>query len=92
MKYYLPALLLLIMATGARTMFHAAYNGMAVEHEFAPNAATSFYMIFSLWYVLLMIVDIILMRNKDLKGRNIYVALLSVAVFAPIIYMLVSKQ
>ena len=55
MKFYLIALLLIIMGAGARSMFEVAYQGMALEHGATPNPETYFYIFIALWYVLMMV-------------------------------------
>ena len=92
MKYYLIALLLVIMGAGARTMFEIAYQGMALEHGSSPNPETYFYIFLALWYVLMMVADILLLTRKNMKFRNVLVALFSVGVLAPIIYMLINSK
>ena len=89
MKYYLIALLLIIMGAGARTMFEIAYQGMALEHDAAPNPKTYFYIFMALWFVLMMVADILLLTNKTIKFRNALVASLSIGVLGPIVYMLI---
>ena len=92
MKYYLLALLFLIMGGGAYTMFKIAYQGMALEHDAAPNPITYFYIFTALWFVLMMVADILLLTNKTLKYRNALVAALSIGVLAPIAYMLIFSK
>ena len=92
MKYYLIALLLIIMGAGARTMFEIAYQGMALEHGSSPNPETYFYIFLALWYVLMMVADILLLTRKNMKFRNAFVALFSVGVLGPIIYMLINSK
>ena len=90
-KIYLIILLIVIMGAGARTMFEIAYHGMAFEHGASPNAETYPFIAVALWYVVMMVLDVMLIRNKNLKGRNVYIGLLSVAVFVPAIYMFMTK-
>ena len=92
MKYYLIALLLVIMGAGARTMFEIAYQGMALEHAAAPNPETYFYIFMALWFVLMMVADILLLTNKNLKFRNALIAIFSVGVVGPIAYMLINSK
>ena len=92
MKYYLIALLVIIMGAGARTMFEIAYQGMALEHDAAPNPKTYFYIFMALWFVLMMVADILLLTNKKLKHKNALVGLFTVGVFVPIIYMLINSK
>jgi hypothetical protein len=92
MKYYLIILLLIIMGAGARTMFEIAYQGMALEHDAAPNPKTYFYIFMALWFVLMMVADILLLSNKTLKYRNPLIGSLSVGVLAPIAYMLIFSK
>ncbi len=92
MKYYLIALLLIIMGAGARTMFEIAYQGMALEHGSSPNPETYFYIFIALWYVLMMVADILLLTRKNMKFRNVLIMLFSLGVFGPIIYMLINSR
>ena len=92
MKYYLIALLLVIMGAGARTMFEIAYQGMALEHDAAPNPKTYFYIFMALWFVLMMVADILLLTNKTFKYRTALIASLSTGVLVPITYMLIFSK
>ncbi len=92
MKYYLIALLFVIMGAGARTMFEIAYQGMALEHDAAPNPKTYFYIFMALWFVLMMVADILLITNKTLKFRKALIGVLSIGVLAPIAYMLIFSK
>lgn len=88
MTYYLIATLLIIMGAGARTMFEIAHHALGREHDsFGPAADTNRLIYLALWFVLMMVADVILLRNKELKNRIIYIALLSVGVLAPTAYM-----
>jgi hypothetical protein len=91
MKYYLIALLLIIMAAGGRTMFQIAYDGMAKEHEFSPGKETGGLMILAVWYVLMMVATVLLLNYKQLPGRNFLIVLLSMAIFGSTIYMFVTR-
>lgn len=88
MKYYLIGLLFVIMGAGARTMFEIAYQGMALEHDAAPNPQTYRYIFMALWFVVMMVADVLLLTNKNLKNRTGLIVFLSIGVLAPIIYML----
>jgi cell division protein FtsW (lipid II flippase) len=90
-KYYLIALLFIIMGAGARTMFEIAYQALGREHDFAPAADTTRLIILALWFVFMMVIDVILLRHKELKNRNIFIGLLSVGVFVPTIYKFISN-
>ena len=92
MKYYLIAILLVIMGAGARTMFEIAYQGMALEHGATPNRQTWFYIFLVLWFVLMMVADILILTNKSLKFRNTLAALLAPGVLGPVIYMLINSK
>ena len=89
-KIYLLFLLLLIMAAGARTMFEIAHQALGREHDFAPAADTTRLIFLALWFIAMMMVDVIVLRNKELKNRNIFVGLLSLGVFVPLVYMLLT--
>lgn len=90
MKFYLITLLFIIMGAGARTMFEIAYHGAGREHGFAPQNDTQQLMWLTLWFILMMMADVILIRNKELAYRNLLILLLSVGVFAPIAYKLLT--
>ena len=87
-KYYLIFLLIIIMGAGARSMFEIAYQGMAFEHGATPNAETYPYIFTALWYVVMMVCDVLLITNKTLRYRSLFIGLISIGVFAPIAYML----
>ena len=91
MRYYLIALLLVIMGAGARTMFEIAHQGLTQEHGLTPDSETQDLIFLALWFVVMMMFDVIVLRNKELKNRNIFVVLLSLGVFAPVIYKLLVK-
>ncbi len=78
------------MGAGARTMFEIAHQALGREHDFAPAADTTRLIFLALWFVVMVIVDVILLRSKELKNRTIFIALLSLGVFAPIIYKLLN--
>lgn len=91
MKYYLLALLLIIMGAGARTMFEIAHQALGREHDgIAPAADTTRLIFLAVWYFLMVIPVVILLRNKDLKNRNLFIALLSAGILVPTIYQLVT--
>jgi hypothetical protein len=87
MKYYLLALLFIIMGAGARTMFEIAYHGAGREHEFAPAEDTTRLILLALWYVLMMVVDVILLNHREIRYHRLFVALLTCGIVAPTIYM-----
>ncbi|MBL0309993.1 MAG: hypothetical protein IPP77_10025 [Bacteroidetes bacterium] len=91
MRWYLIALLLVIMGAGARTMFEIAYHGMGREHDFAPEADTINLILFALWFIIMMIADVVLLRKKDIPYRNLFIGFVSIGVFAPVIYKLINK-
>jgi len=76
MRYYLIALLFVIMGAGARTMFEIAHQALGREHDFGPEADTTRLIFLALWFVVMMVIDVILLRNKELKNRNIFIGLL----------------
>jgi hypothetical protein len=92
MKYYLIAILVVIMAAGARTMFEVAYQGMAIEHDAAPNHQTYFLIALAFWFVMMMIADVLLITNKDQKYRNVLIAFLTIGVLGPVIYMYLNNR
>jgi hypothetical protein len=91
MKYYLFALLFVIMGAGARTMFEIAHHGMGHEHDFAPSAEITRLIFLALWFVVMMIGNVILLRHKDFPYRNGLVLLLSIGVLSPVVFMLATK-
>ena len=91
MKYYLIALLFLIMGAGARTMFEIAHQALGREHDFAPAADTTRLIFLTLWFIAMMMADVILLRHKELKNRNVFITLLSIGVMAPTIYQFISN-
>lgn len=91
MRYYLIALLFVIMGAGARTMFEIAHQGLTQEHGLTPDSETQKLIFLALWFIAMMMVDVILIRNKELKNRNVFIALLSIGVIAPTIYQFISN-
>jgi len=87
MKAYLLFLLFIIMGAGARTMFEIAYHGAGREHEFAPAEDTTRLILLALWFVVMMIIDVILLNHREIKHHKLLVALLTVGVITPSIYM-----
>ena len=92
MKYYLIGLLLLIMAAGARTMFEIAHHALGREHDFGPEADTTRLIFLALWYVLMMVVDVLLLNYRQIRYHFFGVALLSIGVTAPTIYMFLTHS
>ncbi len=90
MKYYLLAVMLIIMGAGARTMFEIAHEGMAKEHDFAPARSTTILIFLALWYMAMMVVDVLLLTKKKLPAKNILTILFSLCVFVPTIYMMLT--
>ncbi len=78
----------MIMGAGARTMFEIAHQGLTQEHGLTPDGETQKLIYLALWFVAMMMVDVVLLRNKELKSRNLFVALLSIGVFAPVVFKL----
>lgn len=91
MRYYLIALLLLIMGSGGRTMFEIAHQALGREHDFAPAADTTRLIFLALWFVAMMVVNVILLRHKEIKNRNFFIALLSVGVIVPAFYQFINN-
>ena len=91
MKYCLIALLFIIMGAGARTMFEIAHQALGREHDFAPAADTTRLILLALWFIIMMMADVILLRHKELKNRNLFIALLSIGVIAPTIYQFITN-
>ncbi len=92
MKYYLLALLLIIMGAGARTMFEIAHMGMGREHDgLSPAGDIKVLILLALWFFLMVIPTVVLLRHKELKNRNLYIVLLSVGVSVPAIYQFVTN-
>ena len=90
-KVYLIFFLFIIMGAGARTMFEIAHQALGREHDFAPAADTTRLIFLALWFVVMMMADVILLRHKELKNRNLFIALLSIGVIAPTIYQFISN-
>lgn len=90
MKYYLLGLLFLIMGAGARTMFEIAHQALGREHDFAPAADTTRLIFLALWFILMMIMNVVLLRHQEIKNRKLLIAFLSLGVVAPSIYMFLS--
>lgn len=90
MKYYLIALLLLIMAAGARTMFEIAYHGLTKEHGLTPDSETQQLILLALWFIGMMIGDVLLLNYRQIRNHTIYVAMLSAGVLTPVIYMVLT--
>ena len=86
MKYFLIVLLLIIMAAGARIMFEIAYQALGREHDFAPANDTLKLMLFTFWFILMMVADVILLRHSEIKNRNFWIGLLTLGVLTPVIY------
>ncbi len=76
------------MGAGARTMFEIAHQALGREHDFAPADDTMRLIFLALWFLVMMMADVILIRNKELKNRNVFIALLSLGVIAPILFKL----
>ena len=87
MKYYLVALLLIIMGAGARTMFEIAHQALGREHDFAPAADTTRLIFLALWFLVMMMADVILLRHPEISNRTTLIVLVSVGVLVPIGYM-----
>lgn len=87
MKYYLLLLLFLIMAAGGRTMFEIAYHGLVKEHGLTPDSETQQLILLAVWYISMMIVDVLLLNYKEVRYRNLFITLLTLGILAPTIYM-----
>ncbi len=90
MKTYLILLVFVIMGAGARTMFEIAHHALGREHGFAPDADTMQLIMLTIWFMLMMVLAILLLMNKNWKGHLWYVIALSVAVVTPVVYMAVT--
>lgn len=90
MKYYLIFLLFIIMGAGARTMFEIAYHGAGREHDFAPAADTARLIFLALWFALLMVADVLLISYHQLRYRIFFILVVSLAVFIPVIYQILT--
>ena len=78
------------MGAGARTMFEIAHQALGREHDFAPAADTTRLIFLVLWFVVMMMADVILLRHPEIKNRVTLTALVSVGVLAPTGYMLLT--
>lgn len=92
MKYYLLALLVIIMAAGARTMFEIAYHGLVKEHGLTPDTETQQLMLLAVWYTSMMMSDVLLLNYKEVRYRNLLTALLTLGVVLPTIYMFLTHK
>lgn len=90
MKYYLLFLVAVIMGAGARTMFEIAYHALGREHGFAPDSDTTFLIMLAIWFMLMMVFDILLLMNRHMKGIYWYVTALTLGIATPVIYMAVT--
>ena len=87
MRYYLIILLLFIMGAGARTMFEIAHQALGREHDFAPARDTTRLILLALWFVAMMIFDVVLLRHPEIKNRKRLSVLLTTAIALPAVYM-----
>lgn len=87
MKPFLLFLLFLIMAAGGRTMFEIAYHGLVKEHGLTPDSETQQLILLAVWYISMMIVDVLLLNYKEVRYRNLLITLLTLGILAPTIYM-----
>ena len=93
MKYYLLALLVIIMGAGARTMFEIAHNALGMEHDsMAPDRETAVYIFVTVWYILMMVADVLLLFYREQRFKYAFVALLTVGVIAPTLYMYLTRH
>ncbi len=90
MKYYLLFLLFLIMGAGARTMFEVAYHGLTKEHGLSPDRDTLNLMLLAVWYIVMMMADVILLNHRQIKHHLVLVCFLSLGVMAPTLYMILT--
>ena len=87
MKYYLIAILLVIMGVGARTMFEVAYHGLVIEHGLTPDTETQQLIFLTLWFVSMMVADVLLLNYRQIRYHFLWVIVLSVGVITPTLYM-----
>lgn len=80
------------MSAGAFAMFKLAFLGLVAEHGAMPDTKTWFYIFFSIWFVIMMVPDVLLLTNKKLKFRFAWVALLTAGVIGPAIYMVIISR
>ena len=76
------------MGAGARTMFEIAHQALGREHDFAPAADTTRLIFLALWFVVMMMADVILLRHAEIKNKIILIVLVSIGVLVPAGYML----
>ncbi|HWB64964.1 MAG TPA: hypothetical protein VG603_15710 [Chitinophagales bacterium] len=88
MKYLLLAVLLITIGMASYAMFQIAYAAMAGEHGALPSGEIIRWMMFTFWFLLMMVTDVIVLRNKALKARNILAGLVTIGVLLPAVYML----
>lgn len=68
-------------------MFEIAYHGLVKEHGLTPDTETQQLILLAVWYISMMIVDVLLLNYKEVRYRNMFVVLLTLGVVAPTIYM-----
>ncbi len=87
MKLYLLLLLFLIMAAGAFSMFEIAHHALGYEHDFAPDSATTRLIAVTVWLLLMMIMDVLLLNYREIPYRILWITFLTLGILAPIIFL-----
>lgn len=87
MKLYLLLLLFVIMGAGAFSMFEIAHHALGYEHDFAPDSATSRLIFVTLWLLLMMVADVLLLNHKEIRYRHLLIGLLTLGVLAPVLFL-----
>jgi hypothetical protein len=85
---YIRILSLVLFGSVLRTLFQIAYLGASREHHgFGPDTETRNYMLIALYFLLLMIWSIVIIRKNELPYRVGQVVGISAMSIPMIIYM-----
>jgi hypothetical protein len=85
---YIRILSLVLFGSVLRTLFQIAYLGASREHHgFGPDVETRNYMLIALYFLLLMIWSIVIIRKNELPFRVGQVVGISLMVIPAMIYM-----
>ena len=87
---YIRILSLVLFGSVLRTLFQIAYLGASREHHgFGPDVETRNYMLIALYFALLMIWSIVIIRKNELPYRIWQVVGISMMAIPVMIYMTV---
>ena len=88
LNIYIKILSIFIFGAVLRTLFQVAYLGASKEHHgFGPDSETSFYLWVALYFVLLMVCSIVIIRTPALKARSWQILLISLCAVPAMAYM-----